>query len=95
MPKAYWIARVDVADPEIYKEYVAAAMPAFARFGGKFLARGGKIEILNGQARERNVVIEFASMKHAHDCYYSPEYTAARAIREKIATGELLLVEGL
>ena len=78
MPKAYWIARVDVHDPETYKSYVETAKPAFERYNAKFLARGGKTEVLEGAARARNVVIEFASMEDALACYHSPEYTAAR-----------------
>ena len=61
MPKGYWIARVDVHDPETYKSYVATAKPAFERYEAKFLARGGKTEVLEGAARARNVIIEFAS----------------------------------
>ena len=95
MPKAYWIARVDVEDAEAYKSYVAAAVPAFAKFGARMLARGGRIETLEGVSRARNVVIEFASMQDALDCYHSPEYTAARAIRQSVSKGELLLVEGV
>ena len=94
MPKAYWIARVDVHDAEGYKDYVAAAKPAFERFGARFLARGGKTEAAEGTARARNVVIEFATMRDAHDCYHSPEYTQARAIRQRCADGEIVLVEG-
>ena len=56
MPKGYWIARVDVHDTEGYKDYVAAAKPAFERFGAKFLARGGEHEKAEGQGRARNAV---------------------------------------
>ena len=94
MPKGYWIARVDVHDPETYKSYVETAKPAFARYEAKFLARGGETEVLEGVARARNVVIEFPSLQHAHDCYHSPEYTAARAFRDKAGQGEFILVEG-
>ncbi|TIO09317.1 MAG: DUF1330 domain-containing protein, partial [Mesorhizobium sp.] len=55
MPKGYWVARVDVRDPEGYKDYVAAAKPAFERFGAKFLARGGEHEKAEGPGRARNV----------------------------------------
>ena len=65
MPKAYWIARVDVRDPETYKSYVATATPAFQRHQAKFLARGGRTEVLEGKARARNVIIEFPSMEEA------------------------------
>ena len=95
MPKAYWIAHIDIDDPETYKSYVATAAPAFARHGAKFLARGGKTEGLEGLARGRNVVIEFASMDEALACYNSPEYTQAKAFRHQASTGELLLVEGV
>jgi uncharacterized protein (DUF1330 family) len=95
MAKAYWIARVDVHDPETYKLYVEAGRPAYERYNAKFLARGGKTEVLEGQARARNVIIEFASMDDALACYNSPEYTKARAFRQKASTGEFILVEGV
>jgi uncharacterized protein (DUF1330 family) len=95
MPKAYWIARVDVHDPEMYKKYVEANAPAFARYNAKFLARGGKSEVLEGPGRGRNVVIEFASMEDALACYHSPEYSKAKEFRLKASTGEFVLVEGI
>jgi len=95
MPKAYWIARVDVRDPEGYKGYVAAAAPAFERFGAKFLARGGACDPIEGPGRARNVIIEFASMQDAADCYRSPEYQHAKSIRQQYADGEIMLVEGV
>jgi uncharacterized protein (DUF1330 family) len=95
MPKAYWIARVDVDDAEEYKKYVETGKPAFERYKAKFLARGGRSEKLEGNNRARNVLIEFASMQDALDCYNSPEYTAARAIRQKVSQGDWILVEGV
>jgi uncharacterized protein (DUF1330 family) len=94
MPKAYWIARVDVSDPETYKKYVETGKPAFERHGAKFLARGGKTEVLEGKARARNVIIEFPSMEEALACYNSPEYQAASKIRQSVSEGEFVLVEG-
>lgn len=94
MAKAYWIARVDVHDPETYKSYVETAKPAFERYNAKFLVRGGRTEVLEGTARARNVVIEFASMDDARACYNSPEYTKARRYRERAGKGEFILVEG-
>jgi len=94
MPKCYWIGRIDVRDPEAYKTYVETGRPAYQRYNAKFLARGGKTEVLEGEARARNVVIEFASLQDAHDCYHSPEYTAARKFRDKAGKGEFILVEG-
>jgi uncharacterized protein (DUF1330 family) len=95
MPKAYWIARVDVNDPETYKKYVETGKPAFERYNAKFLARGGRVEPLEGNNRARNVLIEFASMDDALACYNSPEYTAARAIRQAVSEGDWILVEGV
>jgi len=94
MAKAYWIARVDVRDPETYKDYVSTAKPAFERHGARFLARGGAYEVLEGPARARNVVIEFPSMEAALNCYRSEEYQAAKAIRVTVADAEMLIVEG-
>lgn len=95
MPKGYWIARVDVRDTERYKDYVAAAKPAFEKYGANFLARGGEFARLEGTARTRNVVIEFPSLKHAVDCYNSPEYQVAAKIRQEVADAEMVVVEGV
>ena len=95
MPKAYWIAHVDVTDAALYPDYVATARPAFERHQARFLARGGEARGLEGTARARNVVIEFPSMAEAMACYESDEYRAARAIRERAATSELMIVEGV
>lgn len=94
MPKGYWIAHVDVRDPERYKDYVATAKPAFERYGARFLARGGAWQALEGEGRARNVVIEFPSMQAALDCYNSPEYQAAKAIRITVADAAMTIVEG-
>ncbi|MBN9037916.1 MAG: DUF1330 domain-containing protein [Rhizobiales bacterium] len=94
MAKGYWIAHVDVRDPERYKDYVATAKPAFERHGAKFLARGGKWQAMEGKGRGRNVVIEFPSMQAALDCYNSAEYQAAKAIRITVADAEMVIVEG-
>ncbi|MGB8818588.1 MAG: DUF1330 domain-containing protein [Rhizobiaceae bacterium] len=95
MPKGYWIARVDIRDAERYPQYVAAAKPAFEKYGAKFLARGGAFEKLEGQVRARNVVIEFPSLQAAVDCYHSPEYQIAAAIRQQAADAEMVVVEGV
>jgi uncharacterized protein (DUF1330 family) len=94
MPKGYWIARVDVSDPEAYKNYVAANGAAFAKFGGHFLVRGGKFEAVDGTSRERNVIIEFPTYEAALACWRSPEYRAAYAFRANASTGDMVIVEG-
>ncbi|KQR77989.1 hypothetical protein ASG25_06870 [Rhizobium sp. Leaf384] len=95
MAKGYWIARVDVRDVERYKDYVAAAKPAFEKYGAVFLARGGPVEKLEGNIRARNVIIEFPSMEAATACYNSPEYQIAAAIRQEVADADMLVVEGV
>ncbi len=95
MPKGYWIAQVDVRDPERYKDYVAAARPAFEKYGANFIARGGAFTQLEGRVRARNVIIEFPSLQAAVDCYNSPEYQVAAAIRQEVADAEMVVVEGL
>ena len=95
MAKGYWISRVDVTDPKIYKSYVEAAAPAFEKYGARFLVRGGRRDALEGTSRARNVLIEFDSLEQARACYHSPEYAKARAFREKSALADLVLVEGI
>ena len=95
MPKAYWIARVSVKDAERYPEYVTAARPAFEKFGARFLVRGGSYDALEGVSRERNVVIEFKDRATALACYHSPEYQAAKAIRNAVADADLIVVDGV
>jgi len=63
MAKGYWIARVDVKNPDAYKLYVEGTAGAFAKYGARFLARGGRAVQLEGPMRARNVVIEFDSLE--------------------------------
>jgi uncharacterized protein (DUF1330 family) len=94
MAKGYWIGRVDVTDPEKYKNYVAANAKAFKKYGARFLVRGGCFENPEGTCRSRNVVIEFPSYQEALDCYNSPEYQAALQFRLPVSTGDILIIEG-
>jgi uncharacterized protein (DUF1330 family) len=94
MPKGYWVARVDVHDPEAYKGYVTANAAAFAKNGGRFLVRGGRSEAPEGTSRSRNVVIEFKDYDTAVACYHSPEYAAAKALRVPASVADLLIIEG-
>jgi len=94
MAKGYWIGRVDVTDPEEYKKYVAANGKAFAKYGARFLVRGGQFEAVEGKARTRNVVIEFPSYQAALACYRSPEYAEAMAYRRDASEADILVIEG-
>jgi uncharacterized protein (DUF1330 family) len=94
MTKGYWVAHVDVTDPSVYEEYKAANAAPFAKFGARFLVRGAPQEQVEGQCRARTVVIEFPSLQAARDCYFSPEYQAAKALRDPVSTGDTVIIEG-
>jgi uncharacterized protein (DUF1330 family) len=94
MLKGYWIGRVDIADPEKYKAYMAANAEPFRKFGGRFLVRGGRYEIPEGASRTRHVVIEFPSYQAALDCWKSPEYQRALKLRQPVSTIDLVIIEG-
>lgn len=94
--KAYWIAHVDVSDPEQYQHYTQRAPAAFAAFGGKLLARGGRSQAMEGRATpQRSVVIEFESYEQAVACYQSAQYQQACAFRQEVAKAEVIIVEGV
>lgn len=94
-PKGYLIGRVSVHDMEGYKAYAAKATAAIMQHGGKVLARGGRAEIVEGEGRMRNVIIEFSSFEAARAYFFSPEYEAARRIRWPISIGDFVIVEGV
>ena len=94
MPKGYWIARVDVADPEKYKAYIAANAAPLKRFGARFLVRGGRFENPEGASRSRNVVIEFPSYQAALDCWHSADYQEAVKLRLAVSTVDMVVIEG-
>jgi uncharacterized protein (DUF1330 family) len=92
---AYWIAHVTVSDAARYAGYQSLAPLAFAKFGAKFLARGGAADSPEGAEFERHIVIEFPDITSARACYASPEYRAAKAARGGAATVMITIVEGL
>ncbi|SEO25582.1 Uncharacterized conserved protein, DUF1330 family [Pseudorhodobacter antarcticus] len=94
MPKGYWVAHVDVTDPAAYEAYKAANAAPFAKYGARFLVRGAPQTQVEGACRARTVVIEFPSLAAAQACYDSPEYQAAKALRDPVATGDCVIVEG-
>src|SRR5579862_1375914 len=80
--KGYWIAQVDVTEPEGYNTYSAALPASIGQFGGRFLVRGGAREAPEGKARARTVVLEFPSYEAALACFRSPEYQAVKKLRD-------------
>jgi uncharacterized protein (DUF1330 family) len=92
---AYVIADVQVTDPAAYEPYRPLAAASIARFGGRFIVRGGAAELLEGEtAPERIVVIEFPDADTARRWYRSAEYQSALKIRQAASRGRLILVEG-
>lgn len=92
---AYLISQIDVHDPVGYEEYRKLVPPSLAKYGGKFIARGGKIDVLEGDWSPRRVVIcEFESIERARQWYESEEYRAAMKIRQQTSTARIIVVEG-
>ena len=93
---AYLMAEIDVHDITGYEDYrrrVSATLPAF---GGRFLVRGGNTETLEGDWRpQRLVIIEFPNMERARAWWSSPEYEAARAIRQRTAHTRMIVAAGV
>jgi uncharacterized protein (DUF1330 family) len=94
MAKGYWIVRVDIRDPEQYKQYVAANGKPLSKYGGRFLVRAAPFENMEGTSRSRNAVIEFPSYQAALDCYRSAEYQEAIKLRTPVSTADLIVIEG-
>ena len=92
---AYVIVDIDVKDPEGYKEYVTLAPATLQHFGGRYLARGGKNETLEGEWQaKRLVILEFTSTEQAKAWLNSTEYAPVRALRHKYAHTNMVVVEG-
>ena len=91
---AYWIAHVAVSDPETYGKYAKLATEAIAAHGGEFLARATRTVWLEGNERERNVIVRFDSVEDAERCYQSPTYQQALKFAQASAERDLCIVEG-
>ena len=93
---AYLVARVEIDDPEAYGAYTAKSPAIIERFGGRFLARGGALETLEGEDfHGRLVIVEFPDLQAARSFYFSPEYQEARAIRMPVSKAQFVVIEGV
>ncbi len=93
---AYFIVEIDVQDAVAFEEYRKQVPAIIAKYGGRYLVRGGRTETLEGDWHpKRVVVLEFPSLEQAKKFYDSPEYRPLKALRLRAATSKLLLVEGL
>jgi uncharacterized protein (DUF1330 family) len=94
MAKGYWIAHVDVSDPEAYQLYRAANAEPLHKYGARFLVRAGDFAQVEGASRSRHVVLEFADYEMALACYHSSEYQKAFALRRRAAETDLVVITG-
>lgn len=94
MPKGYVIAQGVVTNATQWAVYAAAASEAIKKYGGKPLARGGQMTVAEGEGRARNVILEFESLDAAKAYAFSPEYAAARKLREGAGYINIVVVEG-
>lgn len=92
--KGYWIVHLDVTDAEAYKAYPPALLAHLAKFGTRFLVRGGMREVPEGNVRGRTAVVEFPSFDAALACYRSPDYVPIKKLRQGNAEIDLAIVEG-
>ncbi len=91
----YVIADITVVDEALYGEYRALTPETISKYGGRFVIRGGSHETIEGDWKPgRLVVLEFDDIESAKRWYNSPEYSKARTIRQKAATGNMIFVEG-
>ena len=95
MAKGYLVANIRVTDQEKFQEFSGMAGPAIKKYGGKVLARGPVADRLEGDVDGIVMIIEFDSKKAANTFYYSKEYQAAKAVREKCSDTDLMIAEGV
>ena len=92
---AYVLAEIEITNPEGYKEYSAQVPATIAKYGGRFLVRGGNSEVLEGQwPKQRRVLLEFPSIEAAKRWFDSPEYQKPKAMRQAASHGRLILMDG-
>ena len=92
---AYVIVNVDTKHPEEYEHYKEMAQKTIAQYGGRYLVRGGPMKVLEGTwTPTRIVVLEFPTYENAHEWWNSAEYAPAKALRQRLSTTDLLIVDG-
>jgi len=95
VPPGYVIAEVDVTDPAAFQKYAEKVPATVAAANGHYLARGGKIEAVEGAAPQRVAVLAFESVEKAHAWEYSPAYEAIKPMRQSSAKSRIFIVEGI
>lgn len=93
---AYVIAQIEITDPERYAQYVQQVPATIARYGGRYLARGGKAEALEGELPARRIaIVEFDSYERAKEWHESEDYRGPKLLRQGASISSLVLVEGI
>ena len=93
---AYVIAMVEVKDPTRYEDYRKQVLATVTAYGGRFIARAGKTEVLEGPwMPKRLVILEFPSFERAKEWWSSPEYAGPKALRQATSDGTLVLIDGV
>ena len=93
---AYVIAHIDVKDPARYEDYKKMSPVSIQMYGGRFIARGGKTEVLEGNWQpKRLVLLEFPSVERAREWWASEDYRPAKELRQATSSGDMIVVEGL
>ena len=93
--KAYWVVRGDILNQEEYSKYIDLAGPIIDKHKGKFLVRGGKSIIKEGEKSPRTVLIEFPSHDEANAFYQSKDYQEAHSILDGFAERQFQIIEGI
>lgn len=93
---AYVVVQITVKDPATYERYKELAPPSIGQYGGRYIARGGSTHLLEGSWNPtRLVILEFPTLERARAWWASPEYAEAKALRQRCAATEMLILEGL
>jgi uncharacterized protein (DUF1330 family) len=93
---AYVVVQIDIHDPQTYERYKELAPPSITAYGGRYIVRGGRTEVLEGDWQpSRLVVLEFPDLERARAWWASPEYAEAKALRQSVAHAQMIAVEGL
>ena len=91
----YVLAEIEITNPDGYREYTTMVPATIQKYGGRFLVRGGKSQVLEGDwPQRRRVILEFPSYEQALEWFESPEYEKPKALRQANSNGRLLLLEG-
>ena len=93
---AYFVTRVNITDPEKYREYTSVTPGVIKQYGGKFVIRAGNMVTLDGpEVTDRIVVIEFETLEKVQEFYNSKEYQQAKELRKGASTGWAVAIEGV